>query len=78
MQAVEKQLVSRHLAAVLERGFAPLMEAHRVPDLTRLHGLAARVAALDALKAAFKVRDNGARCVRRAPGMLVFGAASVA
>jgi hypothetical protein len=51
---------------VIERGLVPLLDAHRVADLARLHGLCGRVAALDALRAAYKawVTKTGTVIVR--------------
>lgn len=64
--AVERQLVARHVAALLDKGLALLMDAQRVADLARLYALTARVAATEALRAAFKdyVRDTGLRIVK--------------
>lgn len=59
-QVVEQQLVSEHLPTLLERGFGALMDAHRVEDVARLYGLAGRVGALEALRAAFKDYVRGA------------------
>jgi cullin-4 len=54
ISAVEHQLLERHVAALLEKGFDVLMAEQRVPDLARLYNLCGRIHALDALKAAFK------------------------
>ncbi|KAK9797070.1 hypothetical protein WJX73_002435 [Symbiochloris irregularis] len=51
---LEQELLSKHLQGVLDRGFAGLMGAQRLPDLGRLYALAGRVGALGPLKAAFK------------------------
>ncbi|KAF8068312.1 CUL4A [Scenedesmus sp. PABB004] len=51
---VEAQLLAEHTAAILAKGFRPLMAAHRVPDLARLHGLLARVKGTDALAAEWR------------------------
>ncbi|GBG65908.1 hypothetical protein CBR_g54200 [Chara braunii] len=49
----EKQLLERHTAATLEKGFRQLMDANRVADLGRMYSLFMRVNALDLLKQAF-------------------------
>ncbi|BDA50712.1 Cullin-4 [Coccomyxa sp. Obi] len=54
ISAVEAQLLERHMAAILEKGFNGLMAEGRVPDLARLFGLCSRIHALDSLKAAFR------------------------
>ena len=54
IQCVEAQLVEQHIPAILERGYASLIQQHRVEDLARLYALAARVSALEHLKLAFK------------------------
>lgn len=54
IQCVETQLLERHVATVLERGFEALLAQQRIEDLRRLYSLAARVKALDQLKLAFK------------------------
>ena len=66
LQVVERQLVAEHLPAILERGFAALMEAHRVDDVARLYSLAARVGAVETLRTAFRefVRAAGLRLVK--------------
>ena len=51
---VELQLLERHMPAILERGFEGMLQQQRIDDLGRLYTLAARVKALDQLKAAFK------------------------
>lgn len=51
---VELQLLERHMPAILERGFEVMLQQQRIEDLARLYSLAARVKALDQLKAAFK------------------------
>lgn len=64
--AVEQQLISRHIAAVLDKGFAALMDGHRVSDLARLYGLTARISAHDALKASWReyVINTGMKIVK--------------
>mmetsp|Transcript_26420 Transcript_26420/g.74343 ORF Transcript_26420/g.74343 Transcript_26420/m.74343 type:complete len:737 (+) Transcript_26420:341-2551(+) len=51
--AVEKQLLEKHLADLLNRGFTPLIDGDRLQDLKRLYNLSSRVNALDAVKVAF-------------------------
>lgn len=66
IQVVEKQLISRHIALILEKGFNSLLDSHRVEDLARLYVLAARIAAFDALKNAFKdyIKATGLKIVQ--------------
>jgi len=52
ISVVERELLERHTQAILEKGFAALMAAHRLPDLKRMHTLFARVGRLDLMKAA--------------------------
>ena len=47
-------MLSVCVQAVLDRGFEGLMTGQRLADLARLYGLAGRVGALDALRAAFR------------------------
>jgi cullin-4 len=54
VEAVETCLVERHLPTVLEHGLDAMLAENRAEDLARLYALAARVAALAALCAAFK------------------------
>jgi len=51
--ATERQLLERHMAAIIDKGFAAMLDGQRLGDLKRLYALCARVAALDALKVAF-------------------------
>eukprot|EP00899_Mesostigma_viride_P022837 jgi/Mesvir1/3738/Mv15014-RA.1 len=51
--AAERQLLQRHVAMILDKGFDMLMEANRREDLRRMYQLLARVQALDAMKVAF-------------------------
>ena len=53
MQALDAHLVGAHLAALVERGFAPLLEQGRLDDLKRLYALAARVARVPEVRTAF-------------------------
>lgn len=73
MQVVERQLLSRFVAPLLEKGYRQLMDAHRVPDLARLYALAARVAALDPLRAAFKeyIKEAGESTAAEAAAVVV-------
>ena len=50
MATVESELLSRHVDALLTKGFADLMDNVRIEDLTRMYRLFERVQALDALK----------------------------
>jgi cullin-4 len=52
ISVVDRELLERHTQAILEKGFAQLMAAHRLPDLKRMHTLFARVDRLDLMKAA--------------------------
>ena len=52
--AVEEQLLSKHMAAMLEKGFDPMMADMRVGDLARLYNLCGRIHALEPLRAAFR------------------------
>eukprot|EP00798_Chlamydomonas_sp_ICE-L_P023806 gene23806-9369_t len=64
--AVERQLIATHTAALLEKGYTTLMDAHRVEDLARLYNLSVRVNALESLRNAFKdyIRVTGLRLVK--------------
>ena len=44
--AVEANLVERHIAGVLDKGFEQMVAGYRLDDLSRLHGLMARVSRL--------------------------------
>ena len=48
-----EQLLAQHVDAVLEKGFADLMDLTRIDDLKNLYGLLALVDALPKLRAAF-------------------------
>ena len=52
--AVEEQLLSKHMAAMLEKGFDAMMADMRVHDLARLYNLCGRIHALEPLRAAFR------------------------
>jgi cullin-4 len=64
----EAQLVGRHIATLLDKGLAPLMDActERSADLGRLYSLFARVGALETLRGHLGtyVRAAGTRLVR--------------
>ena len=53
IHVVETKLLEPHVATLLERGFAQLVDDARIADLKRMYVLFARVHALDALKKAF-------------------------
>lgn len=74
IQCVEAQLVEHHVPAILERGYASLVEQHRVEDLSRLYALAARVSALEQLKLAFKenIKATGETLVMDAEKVLLY------
>lgn len=63
---VEQQLVADHIPSILERGFAQLMDGHRVEDVARLYSLASRVGALEALRVTFRdyIRSSGLRLIK--------------
>jgi cullin-4 len=65
LAAAERALVAAHLPALLDKGFASLMAAGRVPDLARLYALAGRVGAHEALRSALAgyVKATGQRLV---------------
>ena len=64
--ATEANLVERHTATILDKGFDEMVSGHRLDDLSRLHGLFARVSRLERLRAAFAshVKKKGAAIVR--------------
>eukprot|EP00873_Tetraselmis_striata_P009147 jgi/Tetstr1/429411/TSEL_019321.t1 len=49
----ERQLLEKHMAAIVDKGFTRMLDGQRLGDLKRLYSLCGRVAALDALKVAF-------------------------
>lgn len=63
--AVERRLLEAHVAALLDRGFDPLLAENRTPDLSRLYSLCARIGALEALRTHLKSH------IRRVAGALV-------
>ena len=64
----EAALVAKHVSTLLDKGFVQLMasSAERLGDLGRLYALAARVGALDAVRAALGayVREAGSKMVK--------------
>eukprot|EP00775_Hariotina_reticulata_P012777 gene12777-12905_t len=50
LHVVEQQLLAAHIGPLLAKGFKPLMAAHWVEDLARLHSLLGRVGGTDALR----------------------------
>ncbi|GKU92578.1 hypothetical protein SLEP1_g6287 [Rubroshorea leprosula] len=57
----EKQLLERHIPAILDKGFTTLMDGHRIEDLQRMYSLFSRVNALESLKHALSsyIRKTG-------------------
>ncbi|KAG5029330.1 hypothetical protein JHK87_012844 [Glycine soja] len=57
----EKQLLERHIPAILDKGFTVLMDGNRIEDLQRMHSLFSRVNALESLKQALSsyIRRTG-------------------
>ncbi|KAG4142657.1 hypothetical protein ERO13_D06G143050v2 [Gossypium hirsutum] len=48
----ERQLLERHIPAILDKGFMMLMDGHRIKDLQRMYSLFSRVNALESLRQA--------------------------
>ncbi|KAK4271848.1 hypothetical protein QN277_020479 [Acacia crassicarpa] len=48
----EKQVLERHIPAILDKGFMMLMDANRIEDLQRMYSLFLRVNALESLRLA--------------------------
>ncbi|XP_013599040.1 PREDICTED: cullin-4 [Brassica oleracea var. oleracea] len=65
ISAVEKQLLERHIHAVLDKGFTPLMDGRRTEDLQRMYTLFSRVNALESLRQAVSsyIRKTGQKIV---------------
>ena len=63
---VEANLVACHIGGILDKGFDVMMSSHNLDDLSRLHGLLARVGRRDRLRAAFGayVKRQGTAVVR--------------
>nr|KYP46841.1 Cullin-4B [Cajanus cajan] len=57
----EKQLLERHIPAILDKGFAMLMDGNRIEDLQRMYSLFSRVNALESLRQAISsyIRRTG-------------------
>ncbi|KAH9606214.1 hypothetical protein KSS87_010263 [Heliosperma pusillum] len=57
----EKQLLERHISAVLDKGFMILMDGSRIKDLHRMYNLFARVNTLESLRQALSsyIRKSG-------------------
>ncbi|KAL9253206.1 Cullin-4-like protein [Drosera capensis] len=52
ISTAEKQLLERHITAILDKGFTTLMDANRTEDLQRMYILFSRVNALESLRLA--------------------------
>jgi cullin-4 len=61
IEKTEKQLLERHIPAILDKGFSVLMDGNRIEDLQRMHSLFSRVNALESLKQALSsyIRRTG-------------------
>ncbi|XP_008225565.1 PREDICTED: cullin-4 [Prunus mume] len=57
----EKQLLERHIPAILDKGFTLLMDGNRIEDLQRMYTLFSRVNALESLRQALStyIRRTG-------------------
>ncbi|MBA0723407.1 hypothetical protein Golax_003987 [Gossypium laxum] len=57
----EKQLLERHIPAILDKGFVMLMDGRRLEDLQRMYSLFSRVNALESLRQAISsyIRRTG-------------------
>ncbi|KAF2316709.1 hypothetical protein GH714_042050 [Hevea brasiliensis] len=57
----ERQLLERHISAILDKGFMMLMDGHRIADLKRMYSLFLRVNALESLRQALSsyIRRTG-------------------
>ncbi|XP_021899413.1 cullin-4-like [Carica papaya] len=57
----ERQLLERHIPAILDKGFTMLMDGHRIEDLQRMYSLFCRVNALESLRQALNsyIRRTG-------------------
>uniref|UniRef100_A0A6N2MJZ1 Cullin family profile domain-containing protein n=1 Tax=Salix viminalis TaxID=40686 RepID=A0A6N2MJZ1_SALVM len=51
----ERQLLERHISAILDKGFMMLMDGHRIEDLKRIYSLFLRVNALESLRQALSM-----------------------
>ncbi|CAN8267329.1 unnamed protein product [Cochlearia groenlandica] len=65
LATIEKQLLERHIVAVLDKGFTPLMDGRRIEDLLRMYTLFSRVNALESLRQALSsyIRKTGQKIV---------------
>ncbi|XP_010529158.1 PREDICTED: cullin-4 [Tarenaya hassleriana] len=61
----ERQLLERHIPAILDKGFTTLMDGRRTEDLQRMYTLFSRVNALESLRQALSsyIRKTGQRIV---------------
>ncbi|KAK7284002.1 hypothetical protein RIF29_13753 [Crotalaria pallida] len=57
----EKQLLDRHIPAILDKGFTMLMDGNRIEELQRMYSLFSRVTALESLRQALSsyIRRTG-------------------
>ncbi|KAM7505971.1 hypothetical protein LguiB_004875 [Lonicera macranthoides] len=57
----ERQLLERHISAILDKGFMMMMDGNRIEDLQRMHLLFSRVNALESLRQALSsyIRRTG-------------------
>ncbi|CAK9167858.1 unnamed protein product [Ilex paraguariensis] len=57
----ERQLLERHISAILDKGFTMLMDANRIEDLQRMYSLFSRVNDLESLRQALNsyIRRTG-------------------
>uniref|UniRef100_A0A6N2K7S9 Cullin family profile domain-containing protein n=1 Tax=Salix viminalis TaxID=40686 RepID=A0A6N2K7S9_SALVM len=51
----ERQLLERHISAILDKGFMMLMDGHRIEDLKRIYSLFLRVNALESFRQALSM-----------------------
>ncbi|KAL0692924.1 hypothetical protein Bca4012_060104 [Brassica carinata] len=65
ISTIEKQLLERHIIAILDKGFTPLMDGRRTEDLQRMYTLFSRVNALESLRQALSlyIRKTGQKIV---------------
>ncbi|KAG7012530.1 Cullin-4 [Cucurbita argyrosperma subsp. argyrosperma] len=61
----ERQLLERHISAILDKGFTLLMDGNRMGDLLRMYNLISRVNALESLRQALSsyIRRTGQNIV---------------
>lgn len=61
ISTAEKQLLERHISAILDKGFMMLMDGSRIEDLKRMYNLFSRVNALESLRQALSsyIRKSG-------------------